>query len=47
MAVKQKEIIRQWILARVTIDVIPADEGNEEDFIKNLLNLLNDDETNA
>jgi hypothetical protein len=43
-AVKEKEIIRQWILTHVTVDVVPPDEGNEEELIQNLLRLLEDDE---
>ena len=37
---EEREIIRRWILNEVKIKVIPADEGNEEEFIRNLLFLL-------
>ena len=44
MTAEEKEIIRNWIVSNVTIDVIPADEGNEDEFIQNLLTLLDDAE---
>jgi hypothetical protein len=44
IAVKEREIIRQWILTRVTVDIVPPDEGNEEELIQNLLQLLEDDD---
>jgi hypothetical protein len=43
-AVKEKEIIRQWILTRITVDIVPPDEGNEENLIKNLLDLLEEND---
>jgi hypothetical protein len=45
MTPAEKEIIRQWILENVTIDVVPPDEGNEEELISNLLKLLDEDDT--
>jgi hypothetical protein len=44
MSPSEKEIIRQWILENVTIDVIPPDEGNEEELIANLLKLLDEND---
>lgn len=44
MTPSEKEIIRQWILENVTIDVVPPDEGNEKELIANLLKLLDDED---
>ena len=39
----QKEIFEKWVLANVDETVVPADEGNPEALIYNLIHLIRGD----
>jgi hypothetical protein len=37
---EQKEIFSQWVRENVGTDIVPPDEGNEEELIDNLIELI-------